>query len=51
MKAQKRQRWAFRCTSVTFDKSVSVEREENMCTYKKFVRKRPRRVTRRNEDK
>lgn len=39
---------AFRGISVTVNKLVSIERKEERCSFKKCVRKRPRKVARRN---
>lgn len=40
IKPEKRQRLVFRSISVTLNITVSIEREEERCPYKKFVHKK-----------
>lgn len=44
-------RLVFRSTSGTLHITASIEKEEERYPFKKFVTKRPRKVTKRNEDK
>lgn len=44
-------RWACGNLLMTLNTTVSTEREEERCPFKKAVRKRPRKRTRRNEDR